>query len=458
MIAQGIRFKYIQKDIRLNGGYYLNEDALNSLLLEENRDKCVQLNTIANVWNPPIFKRQFCQKTENALPYCQSSDVSNILEGSNVYVNKRQAISVGSVVAENQILVTGFGTIGNTRLVNELSAGISYANNVCRIQANAGFPYGYLYAFLSSKYGKSQLNKNASGSVVRYIEAPEIKKTLIPILQESKQQQIHDLIVEVSKLRVDANKLLKEAIVLLNKKLPYYEQSKKTMTGKSSIKEIFHNYQQRIDSPTFVNPAVIQQKKLQLSGIPFQTIRECGFQVTRPGIFKRIKVLSTSGLPYIKGSELNKLNPFGSCEYLSKNKTPFLDELQLKEDQILFTCAGTIGDLKLISKEFEEMKAIGSQDIIRIEEKSSNLPIYYLFAYLQTPIMQDYIQSLKYGSVIERVEPFHVDLIPVLIPDTDLKESICERVILYKSKNYEAFKLEQKAISLVEKHIETWQE
>ena len=211
MILGTIKSKFIIQDIRFNGGYYLNEDAVNSRALEENREMCSQLTELAEVWNPPIFKRQFCQETERAIPYCQSSDVTNALEGSDVFINKIQATKVGSVVEENQILITGFGTIGNTRLVNELSSGISFANNVCRVKAKEGVPYGYLFAFLTSKYGRSQLNKNASGSVVRYIEAPGIRKTLIPNLPKLKQQEAHNLIQLASNLRVQANKLLRDA-------------------------------------------------------------------------------------------------------------------------------------------------------------------------------------------------------------------------------------------------------
>ena len=146
--------------------------------------------------------------------------MTNALEGSTVYINKKQAKKIGALVKENQILVTGFGTIGNVRLVNELSAGIAYANNVCRIEVNGTVPYGYIYAFMSSKYGRSQLNKNASGSVVRYIEAPGIKETLIPIFPAALQNQIHQLIVEASDLRVEANRLLEEAVSIMEYKLP----------------------------------------------------------------------------------------------------------------------------------------------------------------------------------------------------------------------------------------------
>lgn len=212
MITENISSNLVFNAKRFDGGFFLNEFAVNSRILELNRDKCNVLFDIANVFNPPIFKRQFCQNTERAVQYCQSSDVTNTLEGSNTYINKKQAEKVRTLVKENQILVTGFGTIGNVRLVNELSDGLSYANNVCRIEVNEDDLYGFVYALFASKYGHSQLNKNASGSVVRYIEAPGIKKTLIPIFPKDKQEEIHELIVDAANLRVEANRLLEEAI------------------------------------------------------------------------------------------------------------------------------------------------------------------------------------------------------------------------------------------------------
>ena len=310
---------------------------------------------------------------------------------------------------------------------------------------------------MTSKYGKSQLNKNASGSVVRYIEAPGIKKTLIPILPGETQQKIHNLIVESAQLRVEANKLLREAVEKIENFLRE-DNSKKSLTGKVSISAIKNNYQSRIDSPTYVNSSVTFWNQKKESKINFFSIEELGFKVTRPGIFKRVKVDGTNGIPYIKGSELNKLNPFSNCEYLSKSRTPFLDELKLKVNQILFTCAGTVGDVRLISKEFEDFNAVGSQDIIRIEENISSVSVYYLFAFLKTNFAREFAQSLKYGSVIERVEPFHVDLIPVAIPEEKIYNKIISAVAKYNDVMYMAFNNEKIAIDLIEKEIDQWQQ
>lgn len=184
------------------------------------------------------------------------------------------------------------------------------------------------------------------------------------------------------------------------------------------------------------------------------TIANINGKVYRPGIFKRNYV--SNGIPYIKGSEIFLTNPFRRCEQLSRTLTPFIDEMSMKEGQILITCAGSVGDIKLITKEYEDKKSIGSQDIIRLESDDELYTKEYLFVYLQQPFVYDYIQSMKYGSVIERIEPFHVESIPVIEPTKELSNEITSIVRHYMDCTYQAFKCEEKAISMVEEEIEKW--
>lgn len=144
------------------------------------------------------------------------------------------------------------------------------------------------------------------------------------------------------------------------------------------------------------------------------------------------------------------------CEHISRTRTPFVDEMKLKESQILITCAGSVGQIKYITKEYEDKDSIGSQDIIRLESHDDLYTAEYLYTYLQLPLLNDYMQSMKYGSVIERIEPFHVESIPVIIPTKELSETITTIIKGYKDCMYEAFCKEEKAISMVEAEIEKW--
>jgi type I restriction enzyme S subunit len=445
MIAGRIKSKYIIQDVRFNSGYFLNEDAVNSRALEENREKCLQLTELADVWNPPIFKRQFCQETERAIPYCQSSDVTNALEGSDVFINKIQATKVGSVVEENQILITGFGTIGNTRLVNELNAGISYANNVCRVKAHKEVLFGYLYAVLTSKYGRSQLNKNASGSVVRYIEAPGIKKTLIPILSNSNQQEIHNLIVEASNLRVEANKLLSEA---QNKIIEVIGFEKKGLGNKISVSKILNSHQSRFEAAYYFSYGMEIRKHIET--LNHKLLKDISKPIFRPGIFKRHYV--AKGIDFLGGADIVKAIP-KSDKKLSIAKTPHLNSLKIEEDWILVTCGGTIGFSVLVNKFMKGKTA--SQHILRVI--ANEIPTGYLFAFMSSRLGLNAIQSFTYGSVIPQIEPHHLELLPVPILDKNVMNSTHELIMKYKNNVSKAIYNELEAIEIVEKEIESWQ-
>lgn len=110
----------------------------------------------------------------------------------------------------------------------------------------------------------------------------------------------------------------------------------------------------------------------------------------------------------------------------------------------------------MITKEYEDNKAIGSQDIIRLESTDPLFTKEYLFAYLRQPFVYDYIQSMKYGSVIERIEPFHVESIPVVQPTEELSKQITALIDDYMDKTYRAYNAENKAITMVEDEIEKW--
>lgn len=436
---------------RFEGNHYLNHYAYLSLQIERRKDKCAKLEDVATCFNPPVFKRQFCQDTENAVQYFQSSDVPSLEEKSKVFIYKGQAESLKLLVHKNDILVTGFGTIGNTRLVSRHQEGVCYANNVCRIQAT-GMSAGLIYAFMSSKYGAAQLNSNASGSVVRYIEAPGIKRTLIPLFSDIFQKEVDDLMQESARLREEAVDALEEAKGLI---MDFCQEEYATTRLKRfvsvKIKGVRSTLNTRFDPTIYINKGVQWVKSIQKQST---RLGDLNVKMWYPGIFKRAYV--ENGLPYLKGSSVFDVNPFKTCDHLSKARTPKLDDLWLKEGMLLITCAGACGLVKMITKEYEDKGAIGSPDIIRLVSNDTLFTTEYIFAYLQLPPIYDYMQSLKYGSVIERFDIENIKTIPIVRPTEELSQAVTDIVKSYMAKTYRAFNCEEQAISMVEREIERW--
>lgn len=462
MITGKIKSKYIVNDIRFNSGYFLNEDAVNSRSLEENRDKCTPLDAIATVWNPPIFKRQFCQKTERAIPYCQSSDVTNALEGSDVYINKIQATKVGSVVEENQILVTGFGTIGNTRLINELSSGISYANNCCRIQANEDKLFGYIYAVMTSKYGRSQLNKNASGSVVRYIEAPGIKKTLIPNLPEAKQQEIHNLIIEASNLRVEANKLLKDAEVKFHSlnEITYPDSwtsmsENAIQTGFKVNKSDFFKTTIKARNHSLRATKIISYWSSKKGFVLNSMVSEEGLTRGMGGFFKRITDKNIKGMDIISQGDIHDKSP----TFKQVIKKDIKESEVARKGMIILPAAGTLGENEifvkpqLIYKNFEGKvlsEVVGKIRPVEIENAA------YIYVALKSIGGFRILRAMVYGTNLMYPNWELLKNLNIPCKNEQVMNIIANLVIDSYDKIALANNAENQAIDLVEKEIESW--
>ncbi|MBF0649237.1 restriction endonuclease subunit S [Dysgonomonas sp. GY75] len=405
-----------------------------------------------------IFTRVFVKDAEYGIPYIAASDMTKANIDSGKFISKKQAKKINRLMLDtNWILISCSGTLGNVVYTNDLFKNTFATHDLIRlIPDEKKLPSGFLYTYLASKYGYTLLTQSGFGGVVKHINSEHIANIPIPLFPESKQQEIHNLIVESANLRVGANRLLEESKVLLDQEINTHFQKESFKVSSNNIKDIFYSLQCRLDPPALISDGVETINKLKSKGVVFKTLSECNTYVYRPGIFKRSYV--EKGYPYIKGSELFDNNPFLRCQYLSKTKTPFVEQMLLKEDQILVTCAGSCGQIKLITKEFEDRGAIGSQDIIRVEAKDSLFTTEYLFIYFQLPFIFDYIQSMKYGSVIERIEPFHVESIPIFIPSEEVSKKITDKINTYKKYMYVAFNKESQAISLVEKEIESWQQ
>lgn len=398
-------------------------------------------------------RRVYVKDKKHGIPFLSSSDIlqadlENVKLASKKYTPNIEEMTL----QKGWTLITRSGTIGNCAFANAKHAQKLASEDVIRLVPNNILKQGYIYAYLASKPGYSLLTQGTFGAVIQHIEPAFVASLPIPVLPESFQQEVDGLIQESARLREEATRLLETAKKLLSDYINNdFASTSGCVTATRNIQDIRNSLQCRLDPPALMNNSVLMFEYLKDYCVE---LGSCNVNIYRPGIFKRCYV--KEGLPYIKGSEIFSVNPFMRCDHLSRSKTPFVDLMKLREGQLLITCAGSVGQVKYITKEYENKGAIGSQDIIRIESNDALFTAEYLFAYLQLPLANDYMQSMKYGSVIERIEPFHVESISVVKPTQELSDEITALIKQYKDCTYRAFCAEEKAIWMVEQEIESW--
>lgn len=443
----------IRKVMRFDGSYHLADSQIYENIIYSHKWQPLSALT-SSIFTSGRNKRMYTAP-QYGYPFLSNSDVVS----TNPFLTcKYDSIKYNhdpSGFLKEGMIVTGrVGAIGQTAFISKRfeDKNAIGSDNIIRIVCSPEVRNGYVYAFLASKIGNLMFWKHSTGGVQPYITDKMVANIPVPVLPEEMQKEIDKLIHDAAALRDKAAELFDSAKSILQEHIDIvFEKTNGLRTASTSIKDIRSSLKMRLDPPVFVNDGV---EMLEQISDKTQPLYQCDVTVRRPGIFKRCYVFD--GLPYIKGSEIFNINPFLRCEKLSRTKTPMQDEMALKDGQILVTCAGSVGQVKLITKEYEDKKSIGSQDIIRIESSDDLYTPEYLFAYLSLPMTFDYMQSMKYGAVIERIEPFHVESIPVVIPTNELSATITELIREYKDCIYKAFCKEEEAISMVETEIESW--
>lgn len=441
--------------LRTDASYHLSEGQAVQRDIASSPYPLMKVRDVANdIFIGNRAKRVYVSSADHGIPFLSSSD---ILKGDLEHVklaSKKYTPEIEKMLLhKGWTLISRSGTIGNCAFANAKHAQKLASEHVIRLVPNNILRGGLVYAYLASKYGHSLLTQGTFGAVIQHIEPDFVGSLPIPHFPETFQKEVDDLMQESARLREEAVDALEEAKVEMSLFIGINHKSNKYKTDIVSSKAIWNSLLHRLDPPALMNDGVVTMNQVS-SIFQHKTIGEINARVHRPGIFKRSYV--ENGLPYIKGSEIFLTNPFRRCEYLSKTRTPFVEEMSLSEGQILITCAGSVGNVKMITKEYEDKGAIGSQDIIRLISSDSLYSNEYLFTYLQMPFVFDYIQSMKYGSVIERIEPFHVESIPVVEPTIELSAKITSLIRQYMAKTYRAFKCEEQAIHMVEREIESW--
>ena len=453
MKCASVNISFAAQQMRFDGSFHLSDGLEVRRMIKNSPYGLSTIRDITkDIYCPGIFRRNY---TKSGYAFLGGGDIQKADYDSGKYLKKIRTPNWEILeVKKGWTLVTCGGTIGDTVFTNNLLAKCWVSQHVMRVIPNDSIKEGMLYAYLATKYGKLLLTTGTYGSVIPTISSENIAVLPIPNFPDSFQKEVDDLVQQSATLREQAAAKLDEAKKMLASFVNVSFDKKMFKTEKVTSKDILESLQYRLDPPAHINDGVKTMEEVATRFI-CKKVGDIDAKVYRPGIFKRNYV--ANGIPYIKGSEIFLTNPFRRCEQLSRTRTPFIEEMTLSEGQILMTCAGSVGDVKMITKEYQEKQAIGSQDIIRIESHDELFTREYLFTYFQLPFVYDYIQSMKYGSVIERIEPFHVESIPVIQPTKVVSESISDLVKEYMNYTYRAFCAEEKAITMVEQEIEKWQ-
>lgn len=205
MRTGGVSIKDVVADgYRLTGAFHLSEDELacRALRAHERRSfPLIEMTTGRRVFRGPIFARRYVDDPGQGAPYVSANDLDRVFVEPAGYLSKKLGGLLGELTLhEGMILVTCSGmSLGKALWTRRDMDGLVASHDLIRIEVDARkVPPGYLYVFLSSRFGRVAIRRQTYGGSVKHIEPHHLYKLPIPRLKHAIENRIHELALSSS--------------------------------------------------------------------------------------------------------------------------------------------------------------------------------------------------------------------------------------------------------------------
>lgn len=204
-------------------GYRLDEHFHNPTarqvvsLINASRSRVSRLGAVCSVLGIlPRFKRNYVNP-DYGIPFLSGKNIIQTRPVDIKFLASDQFEEILDLkLNSGWTLVTRSGTLGRTCFVWKNFEGYAASEHILRvIPHEAEVDPGYLYAFLSSRFGYEQVLRFRYGSVIDEISDWQLREVLIAIPSMREQKRVGDLVRNAYEARAEANRLEDEAQAML---------------------------------------------------------------------------------------------------------------------------------------------------------------------------------------------------------------------------------------------------
>lgn len=360
--------------------------------------------------------RTWVESSEYGVPFISSSDVQKASLSELPFISKKQvAKNPDFLVHTGYTLITRSGTIGKMAYCRSEMDGMACSEHVLRVVPDEKIiPPGYLYAFLSSKFGIPLVVAGTYGSIIQSIEPHHVADLPVPRFGADIEQNIHALIEEAAHLRSEANRIFRSAL----EELCLVANLASAETMHQSNRNLFctllsSELNGRLDA-NFHNPrhsAVLT--RIYDDRTKFTSVGSLAVRIFEPARFKRIEHSdSKSSIPLFGTGDIGNVDPqplsfitkFAGYESYAASANAVLIPRSGQLNGIIGTATLPIGDLRT---------GVVSEHAIRIE-CSDHAMAGYLFLALSTNSGHIQLKSRAFGGSIPTLDVNNVS--SVLVP------------------------------------------
>lgn len=400
--------------------------------------------------------RQYVVDSRFGVPFMGSTDIlQSDLSFLPLLSKKQVEHNPNFTIQEGWTLITRSGTTGRMAYARKDIAGLACSEHVMRVvPAVQKVKSGYIFAYLSSRFGVPLIVSGTYGSIIQSLEPHHISGLPVPRLGRI-ELDAHHLVEKSADLLTGSQVKLNEATKLyfdsvgLTDVTPTEWNSWGADVGFAATAGV-----QSLRALNF-NPRFnkICERIKQGPWKPLGTLCMPG-TLKRGNRFNRIDADPEFAYKLIGQKELFWLRPEG--RWISKNSVP--NDALIKDGSILVAARGTLGESELYCRaEYvfgkSEVNAY-SEDILRIIGDESVIKRGALFAFMRSETAFRMLRSISVGS---KLQDHHYTMLPALPIPYPLEgiRSRCNDLVVQAFKAREkAVELEDEARTLVERAIE----
>ena len=454
-----------QQGRRLDCGPYLSGAVeaklfLKSLSVRRAELRCLTHGHEGGIYKGPLFARNFVSDPAHGVPFLSSSSA---LHAEFTYADLLRVQDATSArlaplrIEEGMTLVVRSGTIGRMTYARAEMNGMWSSEHLLKVVPDPNLVRpGYLYAFLSGRFGVPLVVGETYGAIVQHIEPGHISGLPVPLAPGAIQDEAHRLVTEAAEMRTWASAELRavvreieEAAGLPPLDIRYASARPDTSLVKASalcgrMDGLFHS-------------SYHQQALAPLQGLPQGRRTSVGELVSRvfwPPMFKRIPVDNPRyGVPFFGTSALMRSDPDAS--YLLSRRTSGFDNLFVDETTVLMPASGQLNGIigHVVLPHGGVVGGTVTHDAIRLH-CPDDVTAGYVFACLSSEYGRRQLKVRAFGSSIPHLNESAV--VGVALPRLDdaQMEAFGHRAFAVRTARHGAVFKEREARALIEHWIE----
>ena len=412
------------------------------------------------IYNGPQFVRNYVDSKEHGVPFLTSGTML-LADFSRVgHLRKKDAFSSKLSylrLKEGMTLITCSGTIGRMVYAGQYIDNMWSSQDILKVIPNPDkiLP-GYLYAYLSSRFGKPLVAEGTYGQIIQHIEPQHIADLPVPIAQLEIQKKAHELITEMAQLRVEGVAGYQQATEQIFNSIGIVEPQRHTWlsdkTGEAfSVTQLSSKTLRALNyDPRYI------QLCLDLKKHGHDKLGElCDPHHFGSGIiFKRIDADPEFSVRLVGQREAFQVRPEG--RWISRKSIEGLG-LIVPQGTTIIAAHGTLGETELYCRSTYVTERTStyafSGDFVRCIPLEDKVLPGYLFAFLRSEVAFRILRNISVGSKQQAHHPELLWNIPVPRLDEKQEKEIHKLVEASAKKLDQALQLEEEAWYLVEDWI-----